>query len=171
MIIILLVSVYNSLRFLQTGNLQNDVKAVESVNVGLIFAFLGLTTGMIWSNFTWGEPWSNDPKQNAAAIATLLYLAYLVLRNSIQEEQQRAKISAVYNIFSFPVMIVLLFILPRLTDSLHPGNGGNPGFKAYDLDNRMRPVFYSACLGWLLISVWMMQLRVRIRMLENNDNN
>ena len=97
----------------------------------------------------------------------LVYLAYLVLRNSIDEEQKRAKISAVYNVFAFPVMIVLLFILPRLTDSLHPGNGGNPGFNAYDLDSRMRMVFYPACAGWIMIAVWLAQLRYRIRIIEN----
>src|SRR5690606_21350191 len=112
------------------------------------------------------ELWSNDPKQNSAAIAFLVYCAYMVLRNSIEEEQKRAKISAVYNIFAVPIMIVLLFILPRMTDSLHPGSGGNPAFGAYDLDNLMRLVFYPACLGWILIGVWIAALRVRIRMIE-----
>lgn len=171
MIIIFLVSVVYSIRYLRTGKHEYDIKAVESVNVGVMFGILGLITGMIWANYTWGEPWSNDPKQNSAAIAMLLYFAYLILRNSIDEEQKRAKISAVYNVFAFPLMIVLLFILPRLTDSLHPGNGGNPGFNSYDLDNRMRPVFYAACLGWILMSAWLMQLRYRLRKLENEDNN
>jgi heme exporter protein C len=99
-----------------------------------------------------------------------MYLAYLVLRNSIDEEQKRAKISAVYNVFAFPVMIVLLFILPRMTDSLHPGNGGNPGFGGYDLDNTMRLVFYPAVLGWMLMGVWIMTIRFRIRKVELIQN-
>jgi heme exporter protein C len=67
-------------------------------------------------------------------------------------------------------MIVLLFILPRLTDSLHPGNGGNPGFGGYDLDSRMRTVFYPACMGWILIGVWISTLRYRIRLIENQQH-
>jgi heme exporter protein C len=131
---------------------------------------LGLGTGMIWANFTWGAPWPNDPKLNGSAIATLMYLAYIILRGSIDEEQKRAKISAIYNIFAFPIMVVLIFVLPRLTDSLHPGNGGNPGFGAYDLDSNMRYVFYPAVLGWILVATWIMTIRFRIRVIENKNN-
>src|SRR5690606_23925112 len=123
-----LISVIYSIKYLSSGKVKHDLLAVESVNVGIVFCGFGLITGMFWANVTWGEPWPNDPKLNGSAIATLMYLAYLVLRNALDEEQKRAKISAIYNIFAFPVMIVLLFILPRLTDSLHPGNGGNPAF-------------------------------------------
>lgn len=97
----------------------------------------------------------------------LVYLAYLVLRGSIDEDQKRGRISAVYNIFAYPIMIALLFVLPRMTDSLHPGNGGNPGFSSYDLDSRLRVVFYPAVLGWILIGVWIMQIRVRIKKIAN----
>jgi len=121
---------------------------------------------MVWAQFTWGAWWSGDPKQNTSAIAILIYLAYLVLRGSFNEEQQRARISAVYNIFAFACLVPLLFILPRLTDSLHPGNGGNPGFGAYDLDNRMRVVFYPAVIGWTLLGFWIASLRTRIITLE-----
>lgn len=170
MIVIYTVAVVTSIKYLQTNNEKYDLIAVESVNTGLLFGFVGLVSGMIWANFTWGSPWPNDPKLNSAAIATLMYLAYTVLRSSLDEEQKRAKISAIYNIFSFPVMIVLLFILPRLTDSLHPGNGGNPGFGAYDLDSNMRWVFYPAVLGWIGIAIWIMNIRFRIRKLENKRN-
>jgi heme exporter protein C len=170
MIVIYTVSVVYSIKYLTSNNENHDLIAVESVNVGLIFGFVGLTSGMIWAKFTWGDYWPNDPKLNSAAISTLMYLAYVVLRGSIDEEQKRAKISAIYNIFAYPIMVVLLFVLPRLTDSLHPGNGGNPGFGTYDLDSSMRLVFYPAVLGWILISVWIMTIRYRIRILENKNN-
>jgi heme exporter protein C len=121
---------------------------------------------MVWAQFTWGDWWSGDPKQNASAIGMMIYLAYFVLRGSFQNEDQRNRISAVYNIFAFMALIPLLFILPRLTDSLHPGNGGNPGFNAYDLDNRLRMVFYPAVIGWTLLGVWIATIRMRIRRIE-----
>lgn len=170
MILLYLVSVIYSIKYLSSGDPNHDLVAVESVNTGVVFCFLGLISGMFWANITWGAPWPNDPKLNGSAISTLMYLAYLVLRNSIDEEQKRAKISAVYNIFAFPVMIVLLFILPRLTDSLHPGNGGNPGFSGYDLDKNMRLVLYPAFVGWMIIGIWIMTLRYRVRKLENISN-
>lgn len=168
MIILYLISVIYSVQYLASGDEKHDLMAVETVNTGIVFGFLGLGSGMIWANYTWGAPWPNDPKLNSAAISTLMYLAYSVLRSSLDEEQKRARISAVYNIFAFPVMIVLLFILPRMTDSLHPGNGGNPGFNSYDLDSRMRMVFYPAVIGWILIGVWIATLRFRVRLITNS---
>ncbi|ALL04942.1 ABC transporter permease [Pedobacter sp. PACM 27299] len=168
MIVLFSISVFYSIKSLRSNDPSDDIKAVESVNAGVVFGLLGIVTGAIWAKFTWGQAWSFDVKQNFAAIAILLYFAYLVLRNAIDEEQKRAKISAIYNIFAFPIMVVLLFVLPRLSDSLHPGNGGNPGFNAYDLDSRMRMVFYPACLGWILIGCWIYNLLYRLRDLERN---
>ena len=170
MITLFAISVFYSVKYLSSQNQDDDLRAVQSVNAGLLFGILGIVTGAIWAKYTWGEPWSSDPKQNFAAIALLLYLAYSVLRNAVDEEQKRAKIAAVYNIFAFPMMVVLLFVLPRMQDSLHPGNGGNPGFNAYDLDSGMRMVFYPACAGWILIGFWIYSLLYRVKKLENQRN-
>lgn len=164
------ISVIYSIRYLATGKEEYDLVAVESANTGIFFFVLGLITGMMWAKYTWGEYWSNDPKQNSAAIAFLLYCAYSVLRNSIDEEQKRAKISAIYNIFAFPIMVVLIMVLPRLTDSLHPGNGGNPAFGRMDMDNRMRMVLYPAFIAWGLFAVWIATIRYRIRLIEYKKN-
>ena len=166
MIIMLLASVIYSIKYLRSGNSNHDLFSVEFANTGMLFGVLGIITGMIWAQYTWGEWWSGDPKQNAAAIGLLIYAAFLVLRGSLEDEQQRARISAVYNIFAFPSLIVLLFILPRLTDSLHPGNGGNPGFNAYDLDSKLRMVFYPAVVAWILMGVWLTSLKIRYRILQ-----
>jgi heme exporter protein C len=170
MILILGASAYHSIRYLMKPDMLHDTKADSTAKVGVLFSLLGMATGMVWAQFTWGAWWSGDPKQNTSAIAILIYLAYLVLRGSFNEEQQRARISAVYNIFAFACLVPLLFILPRLTDSLHPGNGGNPGFGAYDLDNRMRMVFYPAVIGWTLLGFWIASLRTRILTLEQKEH-
>ncbi|MCU0446161.1 MAG: cytochrome c biogenesis protein [Microscillaceae bacterium] len=170
MIIILAISVYYALRYLRQPTELNDLYAVESANVGILLGILGIVTGMVWAQYTWGTYWHGDPKQNASAIALLIYLAYSVLRNSLEDAQQRAKVSAVYNVFAFATLIPLLFILPRLTDSMHPGNGGNPGFNSYDLDSTMRMVFYPAVIAWTLLGWWIVTLRVRWRVLQNRVN-
>lgn len=168
MMILLTISVVNAIKYLRTGNQHADLLSVESANTGILFGILGLITGAIWAKFTWGSFWSGDPKQNASAIALLIYLAYLLLRNSFSDEQQRGRVSAVYNIFAFATYIPLIYILPRLTDSLHPGNGGNPGFNAYDLDSRLRLVFYPAVIGWAMLGYWITTLRVRYRVVAEH---
>jgi len=169
MFAVFLISVIYSIRYLYTGKEEYDLIAVECVNTGMIFFILGLVSGMFWAYITWGEAWSNDPKQNSVAIAFLIYCAYLVLRNSIEEEQKRAKISSVFNVFAFPIMIVLIIILPRMTDSLHPGNGGNPAFSDFT-DPNIKIVLRPAFLGWILMAVWVASIRFRIRVLANKRN-
>ena len=167
MIILLTTSAVYAIRYLRSNELRHDDLSVEFANMGVILGLLGITTGAVWANYTWGEPWSGDPKQNSSAIALLIYMAYLVLRNSLEDPVQKARVSSIYNIFAFATLIPLLFILPRMTDSsLHPGNGGNPGFNAYDLDSRLRLVFYPAVIAWTLLGVWIVSLRVRIRRLK-----
>ncbi|MEM6523594.1 MAG: cytochrome c biogenesis protein CcsA [Bacteroidota bacterium] len=169
MVILLAASATFSVRYLRSGQKDFDSRAIEFANVGVVFGIFGILTGMLWAQFAWGEWWSGDPKQNAAAIGLLIYLAYFVLRGSLEDADQRARISAVYNVFAFAALIPLLFILPRLTDSLHPGNGGNPGFNAYDLDSRLRMTFYPAVIGWTLLGVWITSVRIRIRRLVQNQ--
>jgi len=169
MMFILGVSLWYSLRYLNTRNVVDDIKASAYANIGILLGILGIITGSLWAKFTWGGWWVNDPKLNGAAISILIYFAYLILRGSLDEEQKRARVSAVYNIFAFVLLMVFLMVYPRLNnvDSLHPGNGGNPGFGGYDLDKNMRIVFYPAIIGWILIGLWLADLGIRIEKLRH----
>lgn len=170
MILLFMGAFYNAIRNLSTGDLKYDIRSSQFTKVGIFFSILGMLTGMEWAQYTWGEPWSNDPKQLGTAVSMLIYFAYLILRSGIKDEEKRAKISAVYNVFAFALLIPLLFILPRMVDSLHPGNGGNPGFNAYDLDSKMRLVFYPAVIGWYLLGYWISTLNIRIQMISYNED-
>ncbi len=160
-----------SVKYLRTGDLKDDIYAVQLTNTGIFFSILGMLTGMEWAQYTWGQMWSNDPKQLGTALCMLIYFAYSILRSGIKDDDKRAKISAVYNIFAFAMLIPLLFILPRMTDSLHPGNGGNPAFAKYDLDSDMRMVFYPAVMGWILLGCWIASLKVRTNLLTFTKEN
>jgi heme exporter protein C len=166
MVVLFCVSTVYAVQYLRNPSIQKDINSVEFANTGLMLGLLGIFTGMVWANYTWGSPWHGDPKQNGAAISLLVYLAYFVLRGSIENEEQRARLSAVYNIFAFAAMIPLIFIIPRMTSSMHPGSGGNPGFNMYDLDSKMRMVFYPAVAGWILLGIWIATLRIRVRQID-----
>lgn len=165
MLMLLTVSVIYSIKYLGNQKEYSDVVASQSASVAVLFAAAGLFTGMIWARFTWGAFWVNDPKLNGVAASMLVYAAYFVLRSSMDDEVKRARFSAVYNIFAYVMTLLFIMILPRLTASLHPGNGGNPGFSTYDLDSQMRWIFYPAVLGWIFIGVWILSLRVRLKVI------
>lgn len=171
MVILFLTSTVYSIKYIRKPSFENDLIAFEFAQAGLLLGILGIFTGMIWANYTWGSPWHGDPKQNGAAISLLVYLAYFILRGSVENTEQKARLSAAYNIFAFAAMIPLIFIIPRMTSSMHPGSGGNPGFNMYDLDSRMRMVFYPAVVGWILLGVWIASIRVRLGMLQETLNN
>jgi heme exporter protein C len=169
MIILFTISLVYAIRYLRHGHLQDDIISLQFIHMGLLFGVLGLITGMEWAKYTWGSAWSNDPKQLASALSMLIYFAYIALRGAIPDYDKKAKIAAVYNVFAFALMIPLLFILPRLTDSLHPGNGGNPGFNTKDMAPELRPLFYTGIAGWTLLGVWLSTLAIRLNLLEKKD--
>ena len=172
---LLTLSLVFSIVYLRTQNIKYDIYASEFAKTGIVFGILGLATGSIWATYTWGEPWSNDPKQIAAAIAVLIYLAYLVLRGSMNDIDKKARISAVYNIFAYFIYIPLIMILPRLVQSLHPGGmegakgGGNPALGGSSLDATMEMIFWPAVFGWVLLGIWISSLKIRLSLLAHKN--
>ena len=176
MMILFTVSVVQAVMYLRNNQLRHDILSRQYAVVGILFGVLGYATGIVWSSFTWADPNSaetasfsqiaKDPKLIGAAIALLIYFAYLVLRDSIQDIDKKARISAVYNIFAFAFLFPSIWIIPRILDSLHPGGQGNPALNPQDIDARMRMVFYPAVLGWTLLGVWITSLKVRIGILK-----
>lgn len=167
MFILFIAAVVYSVKYLRGFDAKNDDRAASLTSVGILFGILGLVTGAIWAKHTWGAYWSFDVKQNMTAVGLLIYGAYFVLRASFEDPEKKARISAVYNIFAFATLIPLLYIIPKLTDSLHPGAGGNIAFGSQDLDNTMRMVFYPAIIGWTLTGAWIAQLIFRMNRLKH----
>ncbi len=164
MMILLTTSVVYAIRYLSSQNPLHDFYAVEYARTGIVFCTLGIITGAIWANYQWGAPWSGDPKQNGAAIALLIYCAYFILRGSFTDSDKRARISSVYNIFAYCMLFPTLWILPRMTESLHPGglgSEGNPGLNPNDTTPQLEMVLWPAVIGWTLLGVWITTLRIR----------
>lgn len=186
------ISVFHSIRFLRLTDpdldrvrspLVADGDARSAAHVGTIFICLGLITGMIWQRVAWQGHitenslsvwWANDPILICALISLLIYMAYFLLRSSFPEAEQRAKVAAVYNIFAFATLIPLYFIVPKLLPGLHPtaegsdAGGGSFIFNREGFDNRYRMILYPTMLGFVLISVWVYELKRRWQHLRFN---
>ncbi len=167
MFILLIVGLYHAIMYLKTSDLHHDILSSSYNKIAIMYGILGLLTGSIWAKFTWNAFWTTDVKLNMTAVAMLIYLAYLVLRGAGQDTDRRAKISASYSIFAFLALIPLVFVIPRMTDSLHPGNGGNPALGGEDLDNTLRMLFYPAIIGLTLLGLWMSSLLTRYEKLKD----
>jgi len=179
MMILFTISVVHAVKYLRTNRLKFDIISRQYAVVGIVFGLLGYATGAIWASFTWVDPnkaasasfgaIAREPKLIGAAIALLIYFAYLVLRDSINDLDKKARISAVYNIFAFAFLFPSIWIIPRLLPSLHPGGigtEGNPALEFKDLAPNMRWVFYPAIIGWTLLGVWIASLKVRLKFLK-----
>ncbi len=158
-----------SIIYLSKSTIKYDVISNEFVNTGIWFGCFGMVTGMEWASIQWGQPWSNDPKQIGAALTLLIYFAYSILRNSIKEEDKKARLSAVYNVFSFALIIPLVYIVPAHFASLHPGADNKPFEALKTQDNLLKLVSLPAMLGWILLGLWIFDIRYRIRKLQQPE--
>ena len=97
-----------------------DHLSARSAALGLAFTAVATVTGAIFSRLTWGAFWNWDPRQTTILCLLLIYAAYLALRSVTADPERRARVSAVYALFSFLAVPFLVFVIPRFYFSLHP---------------------------------------------------
>jgi len=179
MTMLVFTSLIGSIMYLSKGDERWDTLAHQGVIAAMLFGACGYCTGLVWAKYTWyiGVSWSDvlrkllleDIKMAAALIAMFFYIAYLILRGSISDKVKRARVSAMFNIFVFVIFVLCVFVLPRMADSMHPGNGGNPAFSKYDLDSTLRLFFYPAVIGWILLGYWILSVLMRLKFIQQNQ--
>ncbi len=176
MFVLFTCSLVHSILYLRRNNLKNDIAAANYASVGILFGLLGYATGAVWASYTWADPnnpafdsfsaVAREPKLIGTAIALLIYFAYFILRSSVQDMDQKARISAVYNIFAFAMLFPTIMIVPRLLPSLHPGQDGNPALNFKDSSPEIRMIQYPAFIGWALLGVWIATLKIRLNYIK-----
>lgn len=105
--------------YLSRKNLRFDAIAASITEVAVIFLIMGITLGSIWGRIIWGIWWTWDARLTSALVCVLLYCGYLVLRRSMEEAAQRARISAVYSLFAFTDVPIVWFSI-RWWRTQHP---------------------------------------------------
>lgn len=164
------MSMWYGITYLRKKDMKYDVMSSTAAELGFMFSVLATITGSIWAKFNWGSFWNWDPRETSIFVLLMIYGAYFSLRSALEVEEKRASLSAVYSIVAFVTVPFFVFIMPRITFSLHPGGAGsaapilNSNGKMY-LDMNMRIVFYSSLIGFTFLYVWLFQLRSKINML------
>lgn len=157
-----LVSAIYAVRYLRQPSRHLDVVGAESARLGLIFVLLATASGAFFSKLTWGAYWNWDPRQTTIFVLLLIYAAYLTLRAAIPEEKRRARVAAIYALFSFLTVPFLVFIIPRFYFSLHPSPVIN-GSGSIDMDPIMLKVLMASLLDMTLIYIAVLRQRVKVK--------
>ncbi|HBY06837.1 MAG TPA: cytochrome C assembly protein [Chloroflexi bacterium] len=149
--------------YLRTHNLKWDIVEVAAVEISLVFFFIAIILGSIWARPIWNTWWTWDPRLTTAAIVELVYAAYLLLRQGIEEPERRARFGAVYTILGF-VSVPITFISIRLLRTIHPVVIGNSsgGDGSFSMTGDMKLVFFFSLFVFTVLFVDFLWHRVRL---------
>ena len=164
-----LVAAGYSVAYLASRNPWHDDVAAASVKLGLLFAILALVTGSLFAKIMWGAYWNWDPRESSFLLLLFLYAAYLFLRAAIEDPERRARLSAAYALFAAVLMPFLVFVAPRVTQSLHPQTVINPQGKIL-MDTPTKVVFFGGLVGFSALFLWMLSLESRVARLARQEN-
>jgi len=159
-----LVSMIASATYLAKRNLKADYLAQSAAELGFLFCVLATVTGSIFAKATWGSFWNWDPRETSIVILLMIYGAYFALRSAVPDPERKRVFAAVYSILAFTTVPFLIFVVPRITASLHPENTMNPTQPG--MDPKTLKVFLGSLLAYTGLFVWMLRLKMRILRLE-----
>jgi heme exporter protein C len=164
-----------SIQYLRKKDPDYDRRARAASAAGFLFTILATVTGSIWARFSWGTFWNWDPRETSIFILLLIYAAYFLLRTLLEEgEDKKARIAAVYNIIAFISVPFLMFVVPRITQSLHPGGGGveapiiNLSGKVHT-DRTLLNMHWISVTLFFIAFLWMKDLYTRILRVEDRQ--
>jgi heme exporter protein C len=121
------VTFVSGIGYLASGERRWDILGLSSVEVGLTFISMTVVTGMLWAKPVWGTYWTWEPRLTISAVQLLIYVAYGMLRSSLESPERKARFAAVYGIVAF-VTVPLSWFAIRWWRTIHPdiltGGGG-----------------------------------------------
>ena len=159
-----LLSMIASCMYLARRRLKSDHLALSAAELGLLFCILATATGSIFARATWGSFWNWDPRETSIVILLMIYGAYFALRSAVPDPEKRRVFAAVYSILAFVTVPFLVFVVPRITASLHPEDTMNPAKPG--MDPKTLKVFLSSLFAYTGLFVWMLRLKIRLLVLE-----
>jgi len=138
-----------------------DVAARAAAPLGALFTVLALITGSLWGKPMWGTYWAWDPRLTSFLLLLFLYLGYMALWNSIEDETRAARACAVLALVG-AVDLPIIYFSVQWWNTLHQGESIFAG--------KIAPVFLwpllCMMLGYLLLFITLWLVRIRTMILE-----
>ena len=159
-----MVAAFAGIAYLRTHNHKWDTVGLAAVEISVAFLFTAIVSGSIWARPIWNTWWTWDPRLTTATIMELLYAAYLMLRQGIEEPERRSRFGAVYAILSF-ISVPLTFISIRLFRTIHPvviGNSDPSATGAFDMTPHMLQTFLFSLFVFSTLFADLLWHRVRL---------
>jgi len=159
-----LVAAISGAGLLIKGDPKWDIAGIAAIEISFVFFFIAIVSGSIWARGTWGTWWTWDPRLTSAAIVELLYAAYFMLRQGIEDPDRRARIGAIYAILSF-LSVPLTFISIRIFRTIHPviiGSGAATAQGSFDMTTKMLQTFMFSLLTFSFIFADLLWHRIRL---------
>jgi heme exporter protein C len=146
------VTLVTGIAYLFTKHWYWDALALASAEIGVLFTLLNIISGAIWSRPIWNTWWTWDPRLTTATVTLLLYLAYLLLRQAIDDPQRRARFASIYGILAF-VSVPLTVYSIRIWRTIHPVILGSGDPTAQGQFNMTPPMVTTLLLNVLAFTI------------------
>jgi heme exporter protein C len=172
-VIAFLMTAIYGVKYLRKKNLDDDAKSYAAAQLGIIFCILATVTGAVWAKFAWGAFWSWDPRQTSIFALLLIYGAWFALRSSIESDEKRATLSAVYSIIAFLTVPFFIFIMPRIMTGLHPGSADDTTsgpIVDFKMNENMQLIFFLSLIGFTILYFWMWNVGYRSLIVKDKIN-
>jgi heme exporter protein C len=158
-----LVSLVGSIVYLITRELDWDRVTQASVEVGTLCGIGTTLTGAIWAKPTWNTYWTWDPRLTTVTITLLIYVAYLLFRNGIDNRHTRARFGSIYALFAF-LSIPMTYFSARWFRTIHPvvfGGENAEGQGGFAIGPSMGQTVFVAMIAFCLLFSALMIARWR----------
>ncbi|MEP6895440.1 MAG: cytochrome c biogenesis protein CcsA [Chloroflexota bacterium] len=157
-----------SVVYLITKDLKWDRYQVAAIEVSLVFFLITIALGSIWARPAWNTWWTWDPRLTTAAITELVYIAYFMLRQGLDDPDRRARFGAVYALIG-GISAPITFYAIRLFRTIHPVviAGGNPEAQgSFAMTPDMLTAMFVALIAFTVIFIDLYWNRIRLGNLE-----
>ena len=164
-----LLAVFSGIMYLRSSDMKWDIIGLAGIEIGLVFSLVNIVTGAIWARPIWNTWWTWDPRLVTAAIMELVYIAYVMLRQGIEEPERRARFGAIYAIVGF-VSVPLSFLSIRIWRTIHPvviGSGDAGAEGTFDMTPDMRTAFFFSLATFTVFGVSLLWHRIRLGRLQD----
>ncbi|NQU29755.1 MAG: cytochrome c biogenesis protein CcsA [Anaerolineae bacterium] len=154
--------------YLRTQDLKWDLVEQAAVEISLVFFFITIILGSIWARPIWNTWWTWDPRLTSASIVELIYLAYLMLRQGIEDPDRRARFGAVYTLVG-AISVPITFLSIRLFRTIHPvviGNESSAAEGGFAMTGDMKIAFFFALFAFTIIFIDLFWNRIRLGHLQ-----